>query len=114
MKIEGFGNNDGVVDFIQDYIIRGKGFMKETPMNGEYWGIKLDYFYNDFTNQADDQVVEKWDQTRFHKAIWDICKEKMWDYNPHKSGTTMSSKRSLKGKRGLQKPYIRVGKVVSE
>ena len=83
MKIEGFGNNDGVVDFIQDYIIRGKGFMKETPMNGEYWGIKLDDFYNDFTNQADDQVVEKWDQTRFHKPYWDICKEKMWDYNPH-------------------------------
>ena len=87
-KIEGFGNNDGVVEFIQDYIIDGKGFKNDN--NG--WGIKLDDFYNDFINQTDDQVKEKWDQTRFHKAIWDICKEKMWDYNPHKSGTTMSQR----------------------
>ena len=65
MKIEGFGNNDGVVEFIQDYIIDGKGFMNDN--NG--WGIKLDDFYNDFINQADDQVKEKWDQTRFHKAF---------------------------------------------
>jgi len=108
-KIEGFGNNDGVVDFIQDYIIDGKGFMNDN----DKWGILLDDFYNDFVNQADDQVVEKWDQTRFHKAIWEICKDKMWEYNPHCKGTTMSQKRSLKGKRGSQKPYIKIGKVVS-
>jgi len=113
-KIEGFGNNDGVVDFIQDYIIQGKGFMNETPVNGEYWGIKLDDFYNDFVNQSDDQVVEKWDQTRFHKAVWEICKDRSWEYNPHRTGTTMSQKRSLKGERGKQKPYIKVGKVVHE
>ena len=108
-KIEGFGTNDGVVEFIQDYIINNKDI--QSGKDGH--GIPLDEFYSDFTNNMTDEVVEKWDQTRFHKAIWEICKEKRWEYNPHRKGTTMSQKRHLRGSRGNQKPWIKITKVVS-
>lgn len=105
-KIEGFGRNDGVVEFIQDYIINN-----DEIKNSQH-GIPLEDFYNDFKNSMDDQVIERWDQTRFNKAIWEICKNNTWEYNPQKTGTTMSGKRNLRGNRGEQKPYVKIGKVV--
>jgi len=107
-KIEGFGTNDGVVEYltqsVRDDLKLGNGSVQGN-------GISLEDFYEDFKNSFDDHVVEKWDQTRFNQGLWKICHEYKWIYNPHKNGKTLSQKRWLVGKRKQQKPFVKIGNV---
>ena len=70
--------------------------------------MKQSVIYDDFIDdeQFSDEVNEKWDSTRFNKAIWDICINKEWEYNPHKIGRTMSQKRWLTGEADNQSPSL--------
>ncbi len=107
-KIEGFGTNDGVVEYItksiRDNISLGNGSIQTK-------GISLEDFYTEFEKTFDDHVIENWDQTRFNQAIWKTCHEYKWIYNPHKTGKTLSQKRWLVGKRNQQKPFVKIGNV---
>ena len=102
-QIEGVGVNDGVVDWIVDYIVRN-----QNELTNRLTGMKQSVIYDDFIDdeQFSDEVNEKWDSTRFNKAIWDICINKEWEYNPHKIGRTMSQKRWLTGEADNQSPSL--------
>lgn len=99
-QIEGDGVNDGVVEWFENYCKSYKVELKQ--------GKPLMDMYTDFDNHFDDDVISKWDSTRFNKSLFKICEWNKWEYNPHKKGKTVSSKRWLHGPRGNQVPWVRI------
>lgn len=99
-QIEGDGVNDGVVDWIENYIISNESKFREHVV----WATMYDQFHNDF----EFDVTENWNSTRLKTAVWEICKEKKWKYNPHKVGTTLSSKRWKTGGKGHQVDSVKI------
>lgn len=99
-QIEGVGINDGVCEWIVKYVNDNEQTLKV--------GMEYSKMYEDFSEYFEEEIIEKWDSTRFKKALWKICKEKKWDYNPHKAGMTQSSKRWLSGPKGNQTEHIRI------
>lgn len=99
-KIEGDGVNDGVVDWIENYIISNETQFKDYVV----WAT----MYNQFNDDFEFDVTEKWNSTRLKTAVWEICLEKKWKYNPHKVGTTLSSKRWKTGGKGKQVDSIKI------
>ena len=98
-QIEGDGVNDGVVDWIENYINTNED-VKEC--------VQFPKFFSDFENDFELDVVEKWNKTRLKQGIYDICLHKGWDYNPHKVGKTLSSKRWKTGPKGMQVDSFKV------
>ena len=75
-QIEGVGINDGVCEWIVNYVNDNEQTLKV--------GMEYSKMYDDFSEYFEEEILEKWESTRFKKALWKICKEKKWDYNPHK------------------------------
>ena len=98
-KIEGHGVNDGVVEWIEKYI-------RTTPEIKT--GVTYDKMFGDFIREIDEEVHLKWSTTKFKKSVFEICQHNKWDYNPDRSGTTLSEKRWKTGKKGNQKDSLRV------
>ena len=64
--------------------------------------------YNQFNDDFEFDVTEKWNSTRLKTAVWEICLEKKWKYNPHKIGKTLSSKRWKSGPKGMQVDCVKI------
>ena len=64
--------------------------------------------FDDFRNDFEMDVTDKWNSTRLKQALWDICKHKGWKYNPHKIGSTLSSVRWKTGPKGMQVESIKI------
>ena len=92
-KLEGNGVNDGVVDWIENYI-KTEDRVKDC--------VQFPKFISDFNNYFDIDVTDKWDKTRLKKVLWDICLHNKWDYNPHRTGNSLSDKRWKTGPKGQQ------------
>ena len=99
-QIEGDGVNDGVVDWIENYIISNETQFKDYVV----WASMFNQFNDDF----EFDVTEKWNSTRLKQAVYDICLNKKWKYNPHKVGTTLSAKRWKTGGKGRQVDSIKI------
>ena len=99
-QIEGDGVNDGVVDWIENYVLSNESKFKDKVI----WTTMFDDFRNDFEMD----VTDKWNSTRLKQALWDICKHKGWKYNPHKIGNTLSSVRWKTGPKGMQVESIKI------
>ncbi len=99
-QIEGVGINDGVCEWITKYVVDNESKFKT--------GIEYQTIYTDFSEDFEDEVLEKWESTRFKKSLFEICKEKKWIYNPHRTGNTLSSKRWLSGPKGNQVEKVRI------
>ena len=101
IKLEGHGSNDGVVEWMVDYLITNELKFKT--------GVDYDrIIYPTFEKNFDEEVVAKWDESRLYKMIYNLCSEKKWLWNPHKNGKTMSQKRWLFGKKGDQTKWLRI------
>jgi len=107
-QIEGVGVNDGVVDWIINYIEDNQKELTSKDEKGKWKGVNQHSIYAVWMTDPDvnQDLIERWDSTRFFKAIYDICVSKEWKYNAHKVGKTQSQKRYLYGKRGEQVPHI--------
>jgi hypothetical protein len=99
-QIEGVGINDGVCEWIINYVENDESSFKV--------GVEYKKIYSDFTGDFEEDVLEKWESTRFKKCLFEICKDKKWLYNPHKTGDTLSSRRWLIGSKGNQVEKIRI------
>ncbi len=99
-QIEGVGINDGVCEWIINYVDNNESSFK--------FGMEYKTIYSDFTGDFEQDVLEKWESTHFKKCLFEICKEKKWLYNPHKTGSTLSSKRWLHGPKENQVEKIRI------
>lgn len=99
-QIEGVGINDGVCEWMTNYVVNNESSFKE--------GIEYQKIYSDFTGDFEQDVLDKWESTRFKKSLFEICKEKKWLYNPHRTGNTLSSRRWLSGTKGHQVEKIRI------
>ena len=64
--------------------------------------VQSQRFFSDFNNYFDIDVTDKWDKTRLKKVLWDICLHNKWDYNPHRTGNSLSDKRWKTGPKGQQ------------
>ena len=96
----GVGINDGVCEWIINYVDNNESSFK--------FGMEYKTIYSDFTGDFEQDVLEKWESTHFKKCLFEICKEKKWLYNPHKTGSTLSSKRWLHGPKENQVEKIRI------
>ena len=83
-QIEGDGVSDGVVDWIENYL-------KTNDKVSDC--VQFPKFFSDFENDFELDIVEKWNKQRIKTALWEICLQHKWEYNPHKVGKTLSSKR---------------------
>ena len=99
-KIEGEGTNDGVVDWVENYIISNETKFRDKVI----WND----IYLDFTKDFEIDVTENWKSTRLKQAVYDICLNKGWKYNPHKIGKTLSSKRWKSGPKGMQVDCVKI------
>ena len=99
-QIEGDGVNDGVVNWIENYV--------RNNTNIQHEGVPFMSIYTDFDKDFDENIVDKWESSRFHKALFKICEWNKWDYNPHRIGETQSQKRWLKGPKGNQVSWVKI------
>lgn len=99
-QIEGDGVNDGVVDWIENYVRTNSTLQQD--------GIPFMSMYTDFDKDFDESIVDKWESGRFHKALFKICEWNNWNYNPDRKGKTHSQKRWLKGPKGNQVSWIKI------
>ena len=99
-QIEGVGINDGVCEWIINYVDNNESSFKS--------GMEYKTIYSDFTGDFEQDVLEKWESTRFKKCLFEICKDKKWLYNPHRTGDTLSSRRWLHGPKENQVEKIRI------
>ena len=100
MKLEGQGVNDGVVEWMVDYLITN--YEKKFKLGVDY----DNEIYPLFVSTFEDEIVAKWDESRLYKMIYKLCIEKRWEFNPKKVGRTLSQKRWLKGPKGNQTKHI--------
>ena len=109
-QIEGAGINDGVCEWIQDYVVDNETNFKSKD------GIPFDNIYGDFTKHFEEDIIENWSSNRFKKSLFDICQEKKWNYNPHKShrGSRLSDRRFLTGPKGQQIESVRIELPITE
>ena len=99
-QIEGDGVNDGVVDWIENYVRTNTTLQQD--------GVSFMSIYTDFDKDFDESIVDKWETKRFHKALFKICEWNKWNYNPHRNGKTLSQKRWLKGSKGNQISWVKI------
>ena len=99
-KIEGDGVNDGVVDWIENYIKSNEVKFRDK--------VSWNTIYKDFSDDCESYVTENWKSTRLKQAVWDICLYHKWKYNPHKIGKTLSSKRWKSGPKGMQVDCVKI------
>ena len=100
-QIEGIGVNDGVVDWMTNWV-------KENELNLRE-GIPINDFYLEFDEFFEDDVKVKWENHRLKKGLYKLCDSKEgWIYNPHKVGNNPTQKRWLKGERGKQTEWIKI------
>ena len=99
-QIEGDGVNDGVYEWIEVFITKHKSTFKD-KMDSEK-------FFLNFMNHFDEDVTEKWNQTRFKQSVFQICLNNKWGFNPHKPGLKLSQKRWKVGPAGKQKEHFRI------
>ena len=99
-KIEGKGVNDGVVDWMTNWIEENELNLRE--------GLPINDLFVEFDNSFDIDISDKWDFTRLKKGLFELCDEKKWNFNPHKVGKTYSQKRWLKGPKNEQKEWIKI------
>lgn len=99
-QIEGDGVNDGVVNWIENYV--------RNNTNIQHEGVPFMSIYTDFDKDFDENIVDKWESSRFHKALFKICEWNKWGYNPHRIGETQSQKRWLKGPKGNQVSWVKI------
>ena len=99
-QIEGDGVNDGVVDWIENYVRTNTTLQQD--------GVSFMSIYTDFDKDFDESIVDKWETKRFHKALFKICEWNKWNYNPHRNGKNLSQKRWLKGSKGNQVPWVKI------
>jgi len=98
-QIEGDGVSDGVVDWIENYL-------KTNDKVSDC--VQFPKFFSDFENDFELDIVEKWNKQRIKTALWEICLQHKWAYNPHKVGKTLSSKRWKTGPKGMQVDSFKV------
>ena len=97
--IEGDGVNDGVVLWLEAFCKTNEKIKDQISWNELYFN---------FTQDTDQEIIDKWSLSRLKKALWDICKHNKWDFNPHKVGQTLSAKRWKTGPKGQQVESIRI------
>lgn len=105
-QIEGVGINDGVCEWILNYINSNKSKLSNPS------GMEFSKIIDEFKEWCSDDVYDKWfvdgKDTRFKKTILKLCNAQHWEFNPHKKGNTLSDKRWLMGSKGNQVEMVRI------
>lgn len=99
-KIEGDGVSDGVVNWIENHINSNESKWRDVVITND--------LVKEFENDFEMDVTQKWNSTRLKQAVYEICLNKGWEYNPHKIGKDLSSKRWKTGPKGFQFDSMRI------
>tara|TARA_R110000868_G_scaffold110644_2_gene299485 strand:- start:485 stop:2182 length:1698 start_codon:yes stop_codon:yes gene_type:complete len=94
-----------VQEWIRNYVME-----RRVDLNHQVNGVADYALHALFAGDIDPTIAKCWGKTRLMKALHEyVSKLDGYDWNPHKSGNTMSDRRFLvKEDDGIQRPYIKI------
>lgn len=94
-----------VSEWIRNYVVKDR-----LKFNHHLNGVADYHLYEMFRNDMGTFIANNWNQSRFLKTLFEyVTKLDGYEWNPMKSGETLSAKRWLKTEStGVQKPYIKI------